>query len=135
MTAVAADFGLDLWCEQDLDPRMPEVNGLVAFAQALARRLDTPRNMLIDDQDYGYDLVELVSRGMTPDELAAIPGRIVAELRKDERVDSVVAVVALASLTTLILDLRVRSSLGPFKFTVAIADAKVAVLNVLPEAA
>ena len=126
------DFGLYISCADDIDPIMREVNGFDALAQALARRLDTPRGTLIDDPDYGYDLAQLVSRGMTADELAAIPSSISDEFQKDECVASVETKVLFYSTGVLKLTFHVRAADGPFRFTVEIADARALVLDIQP---
>jgi hypothetical protein len=134
MTAVAPDFGLDVWCTDDLDPTAREVNGIEALMQAQLRRLDTPREGLVDDDDYGYPLIQLVSKGMTKDELAAVPANISAEFTKDQRISSVVTTVVLSTDSTLRLRFRVNSTFGPFSSTVEIGGALAVILNVQKEA-
>ena len=53
-------YGSDISGAADLDPDMAEVDGFstLALAQALVRRLDTPRGTLLDDGNYGMGLTE-----------------------------------------------------------------------------
>lgn len=82
------DYGLDLSCVDDLDPRGVEVSGLTALGQALMRRLDTPSGALVDDDegDYGLELVAELSAGRSAAEVAALPARIAGQFEEDERV-------------------------------------------------
>lgn len=85
MTTTAPDFGVDLDWRDDLNPTGRLVSGIELLGQAAFHRLHTPRGSSPDAPDDGLDLAEYLSRGMTPAELAGIPGDISSELRKDER--------------------------------------------------
>lgn len=82
------DYGLDLSCVDDLDPRGVEVSGLTALGQSLMRRLDTPSGSIVDDDegDYGLELVAELSTGRTAAEVASLPARIAGQFEEDERV-------------------------------------------------
>lgn len=120
MTEIA--YGLDLSCDQDIDPLMTEADGFLALAQALVRRLDTPSGSLIDDErgTYGEDVHAMLSRGMTEDELAAVPGRIRAQFLDDDRVRDAEVTVQFSSAATLRLECRVYGLDSAGSFTVAI---------------
>lgn len=127
------DFGLDLSCDFDLDPRGVEVNGFLALAQALARRLDTPEGTLVGDDSgsYGYDLAELVSLGMTAEGLRAVPEKVRAQFLDDERVSAAdVKVLSSPSTSEIRLDCRVVGLRGPFRFTIAISDVGAQLFDV-----
>jgi len=79
-------YGRDLWCDGDLDPLMPDVEGEVMAKQAILRRLDTPRGALLDDPDYGTALEDMIGEEIDAAERPRIPARIVAEVVKDELV-------------------------------------------------
>lgn len=116
MSTTAPDFGRDLDTSTgDIDPFGREVTGLPALAQALAARLETPTGTLIDDDDgdYGYDLSGLLGEGMTPDEIAAIPGRVQAELEEDERVARATVKVVRQTSESMQLTVAVVASAGP----------------------
>lgn len=99
---MAVDYGLDLSCVADLDENGAEVDGITLLAQALLRRLITPRGALIDDPTYGYDLSAVIDEASTPRQQAMIASAIDGELRKDERV--------LRAVTTLVLSRDLASS-------------------------
>src|SRR5262249_13556353 len=86
---MTTDFATDLDCSDDLNPLGTTVSGPLCLAQAIQRRLSTPRGMVIDAPNYGRDLREYLSRGMTAAELEAIPGDVRAEVLKDERIEEV----------------------------------------------
>lgn len=84
----ALGYGTDLSCVSDcteffeeLDPSSP-----AGIAQRLARRFQTPRGT-IDDDDYGLDLRSCVNRGMPQQELFALQQQAVNEAKKEETVD------------------------------------------------
>lgn len=133
MTTSAPDYGMDLSCTTDIDPRMVEVSGLEGFAQALARRLDTPASTLVDDDDgtYGYDLALLLSLGLTRDERALIPARIEGQFLEDERTRSVAVDVQVLTDSEIRLFCRVVAvDLGPFSFVLAIDKVGRKLLNI-----
>ena len=73
------DIGTDLYCISDLDPAGRTVSGPEALAQAIARRLQTPRGALAaigDDPDYGLDLRDYVGDdvGAAPSTIGAVSG-------------------------------------------------------------
>jgi hypothetical protein len=125
-------FGYDLSCVNDLDPGMAEVGGITVLAQALARRLITPRGQLIDDPNYGYDL-----NGFLNDDIDPIqdPPRIAAgidlELQKDERVFSSTSQVTFAT-NVITTTTQVLSALGPFTFVLAVSNVTAQLLAVTP---
>ena len=124
-------YGSDLSCASDLDPSMAEVDGgtTLALAQALARRLDTPRGSLPDDKNYGISLRSYLNRGVVDADLRSLGGQIKGELLKDDRVDQLTVIVtpnAVGSrLSVSLLVTPVGSRLGPFTLTLAATDAAV----------
>jgi hypothetical protein len=71
-------YGTDISCTLDLHERMDEVDPMSTrgIAEAIVRRLDTPRGALIDDADYGLDLKGYANRGVTRDELGHVARRL-----------------------------------------------------------
>jgi hypothetical protein len=81
-------YGSAVWCEDSIVTGK-YARGKRAVAQAIYRRLITPRGMLFggkDEQDFGLDVIGLIGSSVSPAEKAAIPSRIKAEILKDERV-------------------------------------------------
>lgn len=126
MTTIDPDFGTDLSATDDVTDDMAEVSGLTVVAQAIYRRLSTPRATLWRDPNYGLDLREYLSKAQTPAQIAAIPGQVRLEIQKDERVSSAVVTVREISLLSLVIDISVTTGQGPFKMTLTATQAAVA---------
>ncbi len=60
-----------------------------SVAQDAYHRLSTRKGSLLDDPDFGFDLVSLLSAPLTQEQLTALPLQIQNELAKDDRVDDV----------------------------------------------
>ncbi len=82
------DYGSDLSCVSDLTPHMLVVSGNRLVAEAIARRLQTPKGALLDDSNYGYDVTGLINADIGPGDLGRIAAGITAECQKDQRVFS-----------------------------------------------
>lgn len=63
-------------------------------AESIVRRLLTPRGGLIDDPTYGDGVISLLHHGVTVQEVAGIRQRIEDEIKKDDRIDTVVVEVS-----------------------------------------
>jgi phage baseplate assembly protein W len=125
-------FGVDLDCADDLDPMMSLVDGLRVVAQAVYRRLSTPRGMVIDAPDYGFDLRSLLHKGMTPAERAAIPGLVRAEVLKDQRIQRAEVQLTEVAPDALKLSIRCFTAEGPFRMTLHVNAAAILLTEVQP---
>lgn len=88
-------YGVDVWCGQELQTGRLASGAMVVLLACLRRQI-TPRGVLRggeEEQVYGLDLASYV--GQVGEELAipSLPGRIRAELLKDDRVAAVEATV------------------------------------------
>lgn len=127
------DFGTDIGALDDIDASLTVVDDATAFAQALVRRITTPRGGLFYDPAYGYDVGAAVNSATDP---AIIEANAVAELLQDERVDDADVTLTVTdpedqSLTggkTWTLEVQVTTSEGPFAFTLSVADVTGALL-------
>lgn len=128
-TASSVNYGHDLWCITDLDPGMIEVDGRRCLAQAIARRLITPRGGLIDDPNYGYDLTAFLNGDFDQPTLARMNGQIVAECLKDERVVSASSQVVVTG-GVLIVTIAITDGLGPFPLVLSISNVSVQILSI-----
>ena len=127
---MATDYGVDVDCVTDIDKGFALVTGFKAVAQALARRLQTPRGGLFYDLDYGTDVRDLVEEGLTAREIAEWQAAIAQECEKDERVEHADATIALdAAASTATIKVRVETSAGPFQFVLAVSALTVALLT------
>lgn len=127
------DLGVDLYCISDLDAAGRTVSGPEALAQALARRLQTPRGALAaigDDPDYGTDLRDYVGEDTGAGAEAEIEAAVRAECLKDERVRDVDVTVAIRD-RVLTVGLRVASTQGVVRLVLAVSAVTVDLLKVV----
>lgn len=134
LDAVNETYGSDLWCENDIDEtasELPSTNPLLV-AQANYRRLSTERGTLIDDPDYGFDLLGLVHHGVTQDFLASIPGQVRNELLKDDRNETVEVQVSNVTARAFDIEIRGTTATGPFELVMALnSDTVTSVLKAM----
>lgn len=109
-----ADFGLDLAASFDLDPGMQEAKTpRQILAQAIVRRLITPRGFVIDDPLYGYDVRSFLSDDRSQKQLRLMKSQVEQELLKDERILQAIATVTFFQ-TTLNIVIQITDADGPF---------------------
>ena len=132
--ATTYDYGHDLSCTDDLTAAMVEVDGLTTLAQALYRRLITPRGGLIDDPNYGFDASSLIDEGVTNRKLALIASQIDAELVKDERVRTSKTTGSwrrdIGNVGAYTTSTLVTTADGPFSLVLSITDVSVSILSI-----
>jgi len=122
---MAIDFenplGVDFSGLEDIDANLTLVDGRLGFAQAIYRRLTTPRGRLFYDPEYGIDIRDFLKQsGFSATQNARI---IEAECLKDERTLNVAADVQFDELSeVLTIDIQLEDSAGPFELTIR-ADA------------
>lgn len=128
-----ATLGSDISCYPDLDAAETIVSGRTALAQAIARRLTTPRGALFYDGHYGTDLRLFLSEGFAQDTPARSAAAIEAECRKDERVSGAAAAVTFnAAAQSLKLSISLDTGDGPFTLTLSVTALTVALLTTTP---
>lgn len=130
VAAPTVDFGRDLSCADDLEDDMAEVEGPVVVAQAIYRRLYTPRGALWQDPDYGLDLHDYLSRRMSAAEIAAIPGDVVKEILKDERVERATVKITKQTFEALEIMINAEAGGGSFSLTISVTQAAVTLASV-----
>lgn len=79
-------YGQDWSCTNDVDPGGLEVSGVLILAQALYRRIITPRGALIYDPNYGFDIRQYLNADVAQGDVARIAFNVDTEFRKDQRV-------------------------------------------------
>lgn len=127
------DYGHDLFCTDDIDLQGREVDGLTCLAQALYRRIISPRGSLIDDPNYGFDITRFLDDDMGKDDAARVGAGVDAELLKDERVVRSQTTATLVTGGVLNLVTVVKPSTGPtFRLVVAATSVTVQLLQVSP---
>jgi hypothetical protein len=115
------DYGSDLMCVTDLDPAMAEHSGRMVLAHALARRLSTPRGGLVDDPNYGYDVVSFINDDVDTHALALLGSSVDREFEKDERVVSSETEVSFVG-GVLTISSTVTDGDGPFQLVTAVGN-------------
>ena len=121
-------WGSDVSCAASLDPDVRELAGddPTVLAQAIIRRLDTPRGQLPDDAEYGLSLRDMLSTGLTDAARRSIAGRIHNELVKDDRLDTVSVVVESGVAAELTITITVTPVDGEvFRMVLAASSAGV----------
>lgn len=133
-------FGIDIWATDALiTGRL--ARGAAVVVQALYRRFITPRGTLrgITDDDpdfaYGFDVAAYVGAVGTATAIAALPGLMRAEAKKDDRIADVVfdvvATTDAAGLVTLLVTGAgvLADEDQPFALTLAVSDVTVSLLT------
>ncbi len=131
-------YGVEAYCyDQIFTGRM--ATGLEVLAQAIFRRLTTPRGTLDDGDEgevYGIDLNDFVGTVGTDAAVDAIPEVVRAEVLKDDRVERVEVSAAIVrgteGLITINLDVDVfpADESDPFALSLAVGEVNVALLGV-----
>ncbi len=140
---MAEGFGVSVWCtDSRFTARL--VSGRTAVAQSIYRRLTTPRGTLRGSEEaaaYGLDLSELVGAIGYPAAIGALPGRIEAELAKDDRIaDSSATVDAFTDSSGAIflivtIDVLLHDEADSFPLTLKVTDVTTELLGGVPQAA
>ena len=123
-------LGIDLDCLEDLQPDLRTTSGRTMLAQALVRRIITPRGTLIGDEEYGTDITEMVNDDMSAGDIAALNSAVEAEWQKDERVldASVTSVLSRQGILTIVG--VITDQKGPFSLTLAVSQLTIDLLAV-----
>lgn len=126
------DFGSDISCVTDIAADGRTVTGNRVVAEAVARRLLTPRGRLIGDPNYGFYLTQFVNADMSPRDIANMNAGIVSECLKDERVEASKVATVLDSLGVMTVTIDLTLSTGPFTLALSVTDVTVTILRVDP---
>lgn len=128
---MSVDFGQDVAVFPDLDLTFAPLTGPRVVAEALARRLSTPRGTLPFSDNYGLDLRSWLNETIAPGRLGQLRRDLEAECLKDERVDSVASVAVLDAMQgALSIRLAITTAAGPFSLVLGVTAVTVAVLSV-----
>jgi hypothetical protein len=131
-------FGVEIYCyDQIFTGRL--VSGFEALAQAVYRRLTTPRGTVDDGEEgsvYGLDLLDFTGTVGTDAAVDALPDLVIAEVLKDDRVErcEVSATIERATdgLVSVLLDVDVfpADEAQAFTLSLSVSDVSVALLGV-----
>ena len=132
---MSTNYGRELSCTRTLKTGR-YVSGVTVVAEAIYRRLTTPRGMLLGGEsegNYGLDLMSLVGSADTKGSAASLPGRIENEGRKDERIETVKATVVRTvdgPSTTYTITIQATTALGPFSLQLLVSAVTVELVGV-----
>jgi hypothetical protein len=135
---MASSFGRDTSCTTSMRTGRT-VTGVRLVAESAYRRLTTPRGMLRGGEkeaNFGLDLTELVGSVSTARDEASLPGRIAAELSKDERIESVdvqVTKTTASGLTSFQIRVEATTGEGPFVLAIGVTEVSVELLGITVE--
>ena len=122
---VASIYGVDIDCLLGVGFVFGLASGRQNLANALGRRLITPRGGLFYDPDYGFDVRSYLNIALTRTKMGELVSGIEDECRKDPRVQNVVAQATPigSPLVDLVINLLVTPAAGPsFPLELSIAD-------------
>lgn len=134
------DLGKDISCTTSIRTGR-YVTGPRLVAEAIYRRLTTPRGMLRggeEEANYGLDLTDLIGSVSTRADAAALPGRIRSEIEKDERIiDANVTVVETTEGVgkSFLVTIVAETNDGPFTLGLSADEVTVDILSLTEEAA
>jgi phage baseplate assembly protein W len=113
--ATAEQYGVDIDCLNGHGFVWALASGPRNVANAIGRRLITPRGGLFYDPDYGFDVREYLGVALTRGKLAELIQGVESEALKDVRVQAVVAAVTVTGnpSTALKLSLSITLADGP----------------------
>lgn len=113
----------------DIDPlrRQVDPESFAGIFQSLVRRLSTPTGRLRMHKRYGFSVLSLLNRGVTPTLLQTLPQQIERECRKDQRVDTVKCSASSTGTDQLTLSLEVqpKNSREPFSFVFTVGGGRL----------
>lgn len=125
------DLGVDIMCEEDLDPYLRLTSGTRNVAWALAWRTMSPRGSLFYALDYGRSLNGYCHSEIDRQDLHSCRSGLESEALKDPRVKSAKASVQWTPATrTLRTQLEGRSAAGPWKLVTNVTGATTELVTV-----
>lgn len=138
---MSTGYGLDTWCLDSLSPGR-YARGATLVAQALYRRLITPRGTLRGGDDagtYGFDVSSYLGAVGTEIALAALPGLVVGELSKDDRVSPGLTCAITSSTDSagevsiqLSIDVTLADESESFTLTLLVTNVTTTIIGGLP---
>jgi phage baseplate assembly protein W len=126
-------LGTDISALPDLDPTFAVRTDRSVLVEALARRLQTPRGTLFYDEEYGYDVRELLNAALDEDAALRAQADIAAECEKDERVLSATPAFTFGPKTgDLLVSVSAVDAEGPFELVLRVSAVSVDILTPRP---
>jgi phage baseplate assembly protein W len=130
LASVVGDYGSDVLVFPGVDGNLNLVADWRVVAEALARRLSTPRGTLPFHPDYGLDVREYLNEAVTQDALYRMKAAVELECEQDERVENAEATITYsASTQTLRLSIEATTTTGPLRFVLNVSQVSVELLS------
>lgn len=123
------DFGTDIATIGGLGKKFRLVDGLTNYAQAIVRRLSTPRGGLFYAPDYGYDVREFLNETDSAEARFSLEVNAAAECEKDPRTLSADAELTEVGDGDFRLRLALETTEGPVALVLNVERLTVEVLN------
>jgi hypothetical protein len=124
------DFGQDFSTFPDLSGGMALLKGGRVLSEALLRRFSTNRGELPFHPDFGFNLRDFLSEGLTDEQLFYLKASMEAEAEKDERIDqAVVDLTFNRSTQALTARLRLLTAVGPYSLTLLVTQLRTELLE------
>lgn len=124
-------FGSDFSGVEDLDANLTFLSGdqpeALALAQAVARRITTPRGGLFYRQSYGDDIRNYISDTANA---GIVAQQVSAEIRKDERISACDTQITAVGETWMMVIGCTASTGATFTLTIAVSAVTVTLLAV-----
>lgn len=127
---MAIDHGTDIRALSELGLLLETHSGKRNLAEAIARRLMTPRGGLFYDEAYGEDVRAWLNETMTDLFLSTRAAILEAQAEQDERVISASATVRASGDGRLDIRLELDTSEGPLRLILGVSAVRVDLLKV-----
>ena len=110
-----------------MDPSYRPIRGRQVVAEMVVRKLTSPPGSF-DDEEWGFDLRDLIGANLTQGEIASLQARVRSELLAEEYIDDASVAITLSE-GALVVGVEVSPSDQPsFAFSFALSRDKIALL-------
>lgn len=115
----------------DFDPLFPEMTGARVALEGIARRLSTPRGSLgfAGLPDYGYDLITLCGKRMSPLAIARAEAAIAREASAEQGVRKATATITETAPMTYHVSIAVELADGPYSLVLSVSNLSIQLLR------
>jgi len=113
----------------DLTTDMQVATGIAVLGQSLVRRQTTPRGSVLTSPNDCLDIRNLLSKGVSQSQVAALAQTIRSELLRDPRVIQAAVSISLDTTTgNAMISESITSSAGPFSLTLTLTSGNISVV-------
>jgi hypothetical protein len=124
------DFGTDVLTFPDLDETLSPARGFRVLAEAICRRLVTPRGQMLFEPNYGFDVRSFLNAPIRMPELAAIKAGVEDQCEADERAVSAECSPEFNPQTGILkLPISVETAEGPFQLVALVNNLNLTLLS------